>query len=82
MDDITLVAKLASGETVYLSPVHEQTYAEYVESDNLGGPIGYFISRECGNTFEVLAKAANLDAAQTLFDMLINAKRRAKTDFL
>ena len=35
MDDVTLMAKLASGETVYVSPVHDATYAEYVEADNL-----------------------------------------------
>lgn len=76
MDDITLMAELTSGETVYVSPVHDQTYAEYVECDNLGGPRGYFISRERGGTFEVLAKAASLDAAQTLFTMLVSTHRR------
>ncbi len=77
MDDITLVAKLASGETVYVSPVHDQTYTDYVEKDNLGGPAGYFISRERGNSFEVLAKAASLDAARILFGMLVAGQRRA-----
>ena len=77
MDDITLVAKLASGETVYVSPVHDQTYTDYVEKDNLGGSAGYFISRERGNIFEVLAKAASLDAARTLFGMLVAGQRRA-----
>jgi hypothetical protein len=75
MDDVTLVAKLDSGETVYVSPVHDQTYAEYVERDNLGGPTGYFISRENGNDFEVLAKATNLDAARWLFNMLTSPRR-------
>ncbi len=77
MDDITLMAKLASGETVYVSPVHDQTYADYVEKDNLGGSAGYFISREIGDSFEVLAKAASLDAARTLFGMLVAGQRRA-----
>lgn len=75
MDDITLVAKLASGETVYVSPVHDQTYAEYVDKDNLGGSTGYFISREGGAGFEVLAKAASLDTARTLFGMLVATQR-------
>ena len=70
------MAKLTSGETVYVSPVHAQTYAEYVEGDNLGGPRGYFISRERGNNFEVLAKATSLDAAHELFTMLVGAQRR------
>lgn len=76
MDDITLVAKLASGETVYVSPVHGQTYAEHIDKDNLGGPSGYFISRERGAQFEVLAKAASLDAARTLFRMLVAGQSR------
>jgi hypothetical protein len=78
MDDITLVAKLASGETIYVSPVHDQTYTEYVESDNLGGSKGYFISRELGNNFEVLAKAASLDAARALFNMLVAGQRHVQ----
>lgn len=75
MDDITLMAKLESGETVYVSPVHGQTYVEHIEKDNLGGPTGYFISRQKGASFEVLAKAASLDAARTLFGMLVAGQR-------
>lgn len=70
MDDITLVAKLGDGTTVYVSPLHDQTYSEYVERDNLGGASGYFIARERSNSFEVLAKAASLDAAREIFGML------------
>ena len=77
MDDITLMAQLASGETVNVSPVHDQTYADHVEGDNLGGSTGYFISRERGAVFEVLAKAANLDAARILFGMLVAGQRCA-----
>jgi hypothetical protein len=77
MDDVTLMAKLKSGETVYVSPMHDQTYAEYVESDNLGGSKGYFISRECRGNFEVLAKAASFDAAQALFKILVGSQRYA-----
>lgn len=76
MDDVALTARLTSGETIYVSPVHDQTYEEYVENDNLGGPSGYFISVERGQKFEVLAKAANLDAARSLFSMLVNAQGR------
>ncbi|MBS7702708.1 hypothetical protein [Chelatococcus asaccharovorans] len=77
MDDITLMAKLASGETVYVSPVHSQTYAEYVDRDNLGGASGYFISCQRGADFEVLAKATSLDSARTLFGMIVATKRHA-----
>lgn len=78
MDDVTLVARIDDTTTVYLSPVHDQTYAEYVNEDNLGGARGYFISRERGAQFEVLAKAASLEAAEELFDMLVGSGRRAQ----
>lgn len=77
MDDITFSARLSSGEIVYVSPVHDQTYAEHVDRDNLGGASGYFISRELGGRFEILAKAANLDAARTLFGMLVGSRHLA-----
>lgn len=44
MDDITLVAKLDNDTTLYVSPMHDQTYSEFVEQDNLGGSGGYFIA--------------------------------------
>lgn len=70
MDDITLVAQLDHETTVYVSPVHDQTYQEYVEGDNLGGSMGYFIARQRRDHFEVLAKATSLDTARELFGML------------
>lgn len=77
MDDITLVAKLDNDTTLYVSPMHDQTYDEFVEADNLGGPRGYFIARERRNQFEILAKATNLDAAREIFGMLTSARRVA-----
>lgn len=74
MEDITLIAKLLDGSTVYVSPVHDQTYSEYVEADNLGGSGGYFITRERRNQFEILAKATSLDAAREIFGMLTLAR--------
>jgi len=70
MDDIALVAKLDDDTTVYVSPMHDHTYSEYVEADNLGGPSGYFIARQRASGYEVLAKASSLDAARELFGML------------
>jgi hypothetical protein len=70
MDDITLVAKIDNDTTLYVSPMHDQTYCEFVENDNLGGSGGYFIARERFNQFEILAKAANFDAAREIFGML------------
>jgi hypothetical protein len=74
MDDITLTAKLDDGTTLYVSPVHDQTYLEYIDEDNLGGSTGYFVSRERDHKFEILAKAASLDAAHELFSLLTVSK--------
>ncbi|MFT4699840.1 MAG: hypothetical protein ACI9ND_001786 [Yoonia sp.] len=46
MDDITLVAKLDNDTTLYVSPVYENTYNEFIEDNALGGVGGYFITRE------------------------------------
>jgi len=70
MDEISLVAKIDNNTTIYVSPIHCQTYAEFVENDNLGGAIGYFIARERKNKFEVLAKATCIDSAREIFGML------------
>jgi hypothetical protein len=77
MDDITLVAKIDDDTTLYVSPMHDQTYSEFVEADNLGGSGGYFIARERKKQFEILAKAANLDAAREIFGMLTARTRSA-----
>lgn len=70
MDDITMIARMDAETTVYVSPVHDQTYLEYVDADNLGGPQGYFIARERREQFEILAKATSLEAAREIFAML------------
>ena len=75
MDDVTLVAQLDSETTLYMSPLHDHTYNEFVEEDTLGGSSGYFIARERRNVFEILAKATNLDAAREIFGMLTASAR-------
>ena len=70
MDDVSLIAKIGNDTTVYVSPVHDLTYHEYVENNNLGGASGYFIVCERRNQFEVLAKTTSLDSARKLFGMI------------
>lgn len=77
MDDVTMIAKVDHDTTVYVSPVHDRTYREYVDADNLGGSSGYFIARERGAQFDVLAKAASLDAAREIFSLLTGSGRAA-----
>lgn len=78
MDDVTLVARLDSDTTLYVSPMHDHTYREFIEDDALGGSSGYFIARERRNQFEILGKAANLDAAREIFAMLTSTRHSAK----
>lgn len=77
MDDVTLIAKLDADTTVYVSPMHDHTYQEFVENDTLGGASGYFITRERHNQYEVLAKAASLDAAREIFALIVSPTRSA-----
>lgn len=77
MEDVTLIARLDNETIVYVSPVHDQTYKEFVENDSLGGSSGYFIARERQSSFEILAKAASLDAAREIFAMLTASLRPA-----
>lgn len=77
MDDITLVAKIDDRTTLYASPVHDQTYREHVENDNLGGATGYFIAREHDKSYEILAKVVSLDAAREIFSMLAAKSKSA-----
>lgn len=74
MDDVSLVAKIDDHTTVYVTPVHDQTYEEFVEDDNLGGPSGYFIARERDNQFEVLAKASSLSTAREIFGLMVSRR--------
>ena len=75
MDDVALIAKLDAETTVYVSPMHDYTYQEFVENDTLGGSSGYFVTRERGNHYVVLAKAANLDAAREIFALITSSVR-------
>lgn len=77
MEDVALVAKIDNDTTVYVSPVHDYTYREFVENDTLGGSSGYFIARQRGTNFEVLGKATSLDAAREIFGMLTGIRHSA-----
>ena len=78
MDDMVLRAKLDETTTIYVSPIAAETYAEYVDDDNLGGDGGYFVLRsmkgEEPERFEVLAKAVSFEAASELFDLIVGTR--------
>lgn len=75
MDDTIFVTEVFGNAKVYISPIHHQTYEEFVAGDSLGGNKGYFVMRECEKGLEVLAKAASLEAAQTLFDLIARGRK-------
>jgi hypothetical protein len=83
MEDMVLKAKLDDTTTVYVSPIGPETYAEYVDADNLGGDAGYFLMRSLtegeSERFEVLAKVPSLDAATDLFDLIVQGRNPAAT---
>jgi hypothetical protein len=76
MEDMVLEAKLDDTTTVYVSPIAPETYAEYVDEDNLGGEAGYFLLRSLthgeSERFEILAKAPSFEAAADLFDLIVS----------
>jgi len=77
MDDLTLSAKIGDEYTLYVSPIHLETYKEFVSDDNLGGASGYFVLRSTARGLEVLAKAPTFEAASSLFDMIVRPLRAA-----
>ena len=78
MDDITLTAELGDHTTLFVSPIHRETYREFVSDDNLRGEGGYFLLRTTARGLEVLAKAATLDAATSLFDLIVGSLRPSR----
>lgn len=77
MDDLLLQARIDEHTTLTVSPLDEQTYAEYVGDESLGGSDGYFVTRtsKLNNIprFEILAKAPTFEAADTLFRLIVSS---------
>lgn len=76
-----LEARLDDYTTLTVSPIDEESYAEFVGDDTLGGCHGYFLLKSSrtnlGFVCEVLAKAPSFEAAQTVFDMIVRGHRLA-----
>lgn len=73
-----LRANVDEHTTITISPIDDETYAECLEEDTLGGNAGYFIirssQRETEARFEVLAKASSFEAAGILFNMIVASR--------
>jgi hypothetical protein len=72
MDDVFLTARIDDKRSVCISPLPSKTYKEV--GKGLGGEYGYFIY-EVDSThphagIEIIGKAASIDAALRLFDII------------
>jgi hypothetical protein len=73
MEDIYLAESIGENRLLCVSPLSKKTYRE-ARTRGLGGDQGYFIyetdEAKPSSGIEVIAKAASLEAALRLFDML------------
>ncbi|MGE3301829.1 MAG: hypothetical protein AB7M12_01795 [Hyphomonadaceae bacterium] len=76
MDDVFLSARISASRSICISPLPRQTYKE-VGAQGLGGEFGYFVyeidTSAMKGGIEVIAKAASLEAAQRLFELISNS---------
>ena len=74
MDEVVLKARLTEDADLYISPISRETYDDQIQYDDLGGHNGYFVlrSHRTGEPrLEVLAKVPTLEAANTLFGIIV-----------
>jgi hypothetical protein len=73
MEDVFLSARIDEKRLVCISPISGEAYRE-AGGKGLGGEYGYFIYEVDGSYpsagIEVIGKAASLDAALRLFDLI------------
>jgi hypothetical protein len=73
MDDVFLTARIDNRRSICISPLPAKTYKQ-ADAKGLGGDFGYFIyetDAACpGAGIEIIGKAASLDAALRLFEVI------------
>jgi hypothetical protein len=85
MEDVFLSAETGGGRIVCLSTLSAKAYRDS-GGRGLGGDVGYFVyevdvdSPQAG--LSVLAKAASVEAAMRLFELLTDGRPAAKTKYL
>jgi hypothetical protein len=76
MDDVFLTARIDEKRSVCISPLPAKTYKEV--GKGLGGEYGYFIyevdSAQPQAGIEIIGKAASIEAALRLFELLCGKK--------
>ena len=85
MEDIFLSATLDDHRLICISPLPGKIYRESA-AKGLGGEFGYFVyevdASRAGSGIEVIAKAASLEAATRLFEIILQgtcSPRRNRT---
>ena len=80
MDDFYL-SETVSDDTIIVTPLSKLFYRQ-LGAHGLGGSEGYFICMSSSANpdagFEVLAKASTADAAQRIFQALVNYARQSQ----
>jgi hypothetical protein len=78
MDDVFLTARINDSRSICISPLPAKTYRE-AGGKGLGGEFGYFIyevdSTHPNAGVEVIGKAASIDAALRLFDLICGKQK-------
>lgn len=78
MDDVFLTARIDDKRSVCISPLPAKAYKE-AGGKGLGGEFGYFIyevdSTHPNAGIEVIGKAASIDAALRIFDLICGSVR-------
>jgi hypothetical protein len=74
MDDVNLTVKIDESRSICIAPLPAQTYRQ-AGAKGLGGEYGYFIfevdENHPDNGISVIGKAASIEAAHRLFDLLV-----------
>jgi hypothetical protein len=83
MEDVFLSARIDNHRSIYISPLPEKTYKE-AGGKGLGGEFGYFIYEADDDNpaagIEMIGKAASLEAALRLFEVISRAADVATRD--
>lgn len=83
MEDVFLTARIDENRTVCISPLPSRTYRE-TQAKGLGGELGYFVyevdSSRPSAGIEIIAKAASLEAAFRLFEIISRSLNLDRSD--
>ena len=77
MEDVFLKARIDENRSICISPLPSKTYKE-AGGKGLGGEYGYFIYEVVESGIEIIGKAASIEAATRIFELLVSDAVRAE----